>query len=83
MIGFYCFGVLGDQGAPERLVWSGWIEAWLKRLLFGLLAMMKVAFLCFGRNQKPENKTKCMEIPVKKRQKTAPLGAGRGEGREA
>jgi hypothetical protein len=51
MTGFCCFGVLRDQGAHERLVWLDWIEAWLKRLLFGPLAVMKVAFLCFGRNQ--------------------------------
>jgi hypothetical protein len=55
MIGFYRLGVLG--GSHERLVWSDWIEAWLKRLLFGLLAVMKAAFLCFARNQSQKIKT--------------------------
>jgi hypothetical protein len=57
MIGFYRLGVLGSQGSHERLVWSDWIEAWLKRLLFGPLAVMKAAFLCFARNQSQKIKT--------------------------
>ena len=66
MIGFCWFGVLRDQGAHERLVWLDWIEAWLKRLLFGPLAVMKVAFLCFGRNQnQPVHESKSGNNPGK------------------
>ena len=38
--------------------------------------------LCNG-DKGPNNLPECMKVPVKWRQKTAPLGAGKGEGRKA